>query len=1796
MSEFVHLHVHSEYSLLDGLSRTKGLAARAKEFNMPAVAITDHGTMFAAIEFHDACKAVGVKPIIGVEAYLAPRTIQDRDSKLDRSPYHLLLLAENETGYKNLLKISSIAQLDGFYQKPRVDKQVLEKLAEGVIATTGCLGAEIPQLLLQGKTKQARDLVDWYRQIFQDRFYVELQEHGIPELQQINPELIRLAREFNLKLVATNDVHYIKQDDWFAQDVLLCVQTGATVNQSDRMRMDGRDYWFKSPDEMAQVWQAYPEALTNTLEIAERCNVDLSFKEYHLPNFPVPDGFTAESYLRAICEQGFHQRYPDASPEKIERLNYELGVIHKMGFDTYFLIVWDLTRHARAHGIWCNARGSAAGSMVAYCLGITNLDPLEHNLIFERFLNPDRISMPDIDLDFPDDAREEMIRYTVQKYGKDNVAQIITFGKMLAKAAIRDVGRAMDYPLTEVDRVAKLIPVGPGKTIDGTLEEVKEFRELYENSEYLRKLIDNAKLLEGVARNASTHAAGVVVTDKPVIEYTPLHRPTRGDESGTPVTQYPMGDLEHIGLLKIDFLGLAHLTIVREACRLIGERHGIEYNLSNIPVEDPKAFELLSRGDVVGVFQVEGGGMKRVLTQMRPSKFDHLVATIALYRPGPMDYIPDYIARLHGEQKIEYRHPALEPILSDTYGIMVYQEQIMRIARDLCGYTGGEADTLRKAVGKKNKEAILKQREKFIAGAAKAGIIPADTAAQIFDDIEFFARYGFNKCLTADTRIVDANTGRRMTIGELYRTQTKFDTPSLEKNGRITPRPISAVRSNGVKPVYRLRTRSGREIRATANHPFRTFDGWTNLEDLRVGDLIAAPRFIPFMPSTSLRAHEIVVLATALGEGNLCHPHSFYVYSKDERQLADYVTHLERFENTRAVMDRSKSAVSVYARRDDVKQPSGAVEFMQRVGLHGKRAIEKFIPDVVFGLPLDQLALFMGRLWSADGCIHPQTLLLYYATSSREMARQVQHLLLRFGIQATLHTKEFHYRDGIRIGYTVNVLGGRAAVQRFAETLGLYLVGHTRDNLEQLLARYTTLSESRARGTVEIVPAAIHTTLRAALNERGLGSKQFSRATGIAERLLYHEERKRGFRRDTLAEIARALDSESLRAHAESDIFWDEIASIEPDGIEETFDLTISETHNFVANDLIVHNSHAAVYAVLTGQTAFLKAHYPLEYMTALLRTDIGNTEKVAMFVADARHQGIPVLPPDVRYSDMKFTIDDSVHGIRFGLLGIKNVGEGPIQAILNGRRVRVESADGHVTYEEKPFESLDDFCTRVDLKQVNRRVLESLIKAGAFDAFGHRAQLLEAIDRMLSVSSAHHSASAAGQMSLFGGSIAVDTFGDLPPAEEVNHKTLLEWEKELMGVYFSPHPLLKLAEAGKKHVGAFVNEITPESDGAQVTIGGIIKSVRQITTKKGDAMAFLQVEDPQGAIEVVAFPRTFNDCRDVIHEDALVLVRGKVQVREEKIAILADLIWNYPLETPKPEAAQKADRPIPGIFSNTPMILPSPAPSVNDFVERVADDWVPPPGAWDEETAADNAQSTTDVVTSEGAPLSHAAAKETVGAAAQTNADELEWFKPDDDAFADETTLENPERAADVGDGTAPIAQAAQTDSSNADAPTLVLQSQAVSEKRVEPAPIAQTVAPKPALPEIKLGSGVTIPSKNGGSVHPSQSAPAPRGSFTPNNQTRESATAYMPRTYSHLRVRVRILERTNDQALDMKRMRDVVKLLRSAEGRDRFALIVPLQKSWVELDFPNYYTNFETVQNALLEMVSDWGEVEIG
>jgi DNA polymerase-3 subunit alpha len=761
---FVHLHVHSEYSVLDGLSKVDRIVARAKELGQPAVAITDHGAMYGVIDFFNAAKKAGVKPIIGMEGYLARRSRTDRDPQKDKSPYHLLLLAQTQTGYQNLLKLATISQLEGYYYRPRVDKAVLAQYNEGIIVTTGCGAAEIPRYLADGQIDEARKAMSWYVDVFgRERFFIELQLHeGFPELVNINRHLLQLAKEFDVRPVATNDAHYIKQEDAPAQDIMLCIGTGTLVSQQDRMRMTDNSYYLKSYDEMSAMFREVPQALTSTLEIAEMCNVDLSSKGYHLPVFELPAGVTPDQELRRKCEAGLALRYGDraSDPEIQKRLNYELDVIHKMGFDTYFLIVSDLTRFAQEQDIWWNVRGSGASSIVAYTSGITNLDPLPNKLIFERFLNPGRISMPDIDMDFPDDRRAEMINYTVNKYGKDKVAQIITFGTLGARAAIRDTGRALDVPLSDVDRVAKLVPNQPGKPvkISEAIEQTPELKELYDSTEWVKHLLDTAQTVEGTVRNIGTHAAGVVISDRPLVEYTPLARPTKeSDNSLESITQFEMGVVDSIGLLKVDFLGLATLTIMRKACDLIKQNHGVDLNLNNIPVNDRAAFQLMSRGDVLGLFQVEGAGMRRMLMDMKPSKFEHIIAGISLFRPGPMEYIPTYIKRLHGVEPVEFKHPKLEPILDETYGIIVYQEQIIQIAVQLAGYLPGEADEIRKAVGKKIKEKIEAHKAKFIAGSVKNGIDQA-VAAAIYGDIEYFARYGFNKAHAADYAVMTCQT------------------------------------------------------------------------------------------------------------------------------------------------------------------------------------------------------------------------------------------------------------------------------------------------------------------------------------------------------------------------------------------------------------------------------------------------------------------------------------------------------------------------------------------------------------------------------------------------------------------------------------------------------------------------------------------------------------------------------------------------------------------------------------------------------------------------------------------------------------------------------------------------------------------------------------------------------------------------------------------------------------------------------------------------------------------------------
>lgn len=778
-SDFVHLHVHSEYSLLDGLSRTKDLVQHAVELEQPALALTDHGVMHGAVEFFRHAKNAGVKPIIGVEAYLTPfgRPMDGRDPNKDKYRHHLLLLAQNMTGYKNLLKIASDAQLNGYYYKPRIDADFLAAHSEGLICTSGCMGAEIPSLLNDEKKpanfELAMQRLQWYLDVFgRERFFIELQEHNIPALTRINKVLFEWAKKYQLEMVVTNDVHYARADQAVAQDTLLCVQTGSLVTDKKRMRMSDNSYYLKSEQEMREIFRPLADlpnsAFTNTVKIAEMCDVDLEDKNFHLPDLPInvmPPEHDYKTFLRKLTDEGLAKIYGDrvTDPEIQERKEHELGIISRMNFDIYFLIVWDLCRYAQEHNIWWNVRGSGAGSIVAYALGITKIDPLRNHLIFERFLNPGRASMPDFDLDFPDDQREDMIRYTIERYGEDHVAQIVAFGRMKARAAVRDVARAQGIDLAEVDKIAKLIPAIPGKpvTIASSLNPDSEFYspELdarYKSEPMVKTLIDAARELEGVARHASVHAAAVIVTDRPVMDYVPLMRPY-GSVITKAVTQFEFPICESIGLLKVDFLGLSTLTIMRRAASLIEQRHGVQYRLDNIPIEDPKAFELFASGKLTGIFQVEGAGMRKLMKEMRPTKFDHIIAAISLYRPGPMENIPSYIRRMHGDEKVEYHHPDLEPILSDTYGIIVYQEQIIRIASVLAGYEPGEADMIRKAVAKKKKDLMEKHRLQFSDGARKNGYSQA-VIHKIWDDIQFFARYGFNKAHAADYAAITCQT------------------------------------------------------------------------------------------------------------------------------------------------------------------------------------------------------------------------------------------------------------------------------------------------------------------------------------------------------------------------------------------------------------------------------------------------------------------------------------------------------------------------------------------------------------------------------------------------------------------------------------------------------------------------------------------------------------------------------------------------------------------------------------------------------------------------------------------------------------------------------------------------------------------------------------------------------------------------------------------------------------------------------------------------------------------------------
>ena len=1149
--DFVHLHVHSEFSLLDGQSRIKQLVARAKELGMPALGITDHGVMFGVLDFYRACTDAGITPVVGMEAYLAPRGMTDRDSRHDREAHHMLLLAKNMRGYQNLLAIASAAQLDGFYYRPRIDKEFLAAHAAGLIATSGCLAAEIPRLANKGDFESARQQIGWYQDVFgSDNFFLELQGHDIPDLHELNRWLCeyRSSGHSAVQLVASNDVHYVDKGDADAHDTLLCIQTSSLKSDQNRMRMlPASSYYLKSAQEMRADFADLPpklidEAFANSLRIAQMTDIDLAPKGYHLPTFPVPAGFDETSYLHHLTTIGMAWRFGDdwrSEPVFQERIDRELSIIHSMGFDSYFLIVWDLCEFARHVDIWWNVRGSGAASLVAYSLGITNIDPIQNGLLFERFLNPGRVSMPDIDLDYPDDRRGEMIAYTAMKYGEDKVAAIITFGTMGAKAAVRDVGRALDVDLGLINRAAALIPQeARQKKIREYVDASPELTALYRDEPQLQRVIDTAIELQGMTRHASTHAAGVIVADRPLVELVPLHRITGKDPSGgalKAVTQFPMETAESIGLLKVDFLGLSTLTIMRKACELIARHCGIPYSIDNIPYRHDDAtaeqrarldvaFEMLGRGETVGVFQVESGGMQQMLRGMRPRVFENIVAAIALYRPGPMDYIPAYCRRMHGDEEVIPLHPRLEPILRETYGICVYQEQIMQIAGELFGYELGEADLMRRAVSKKKPEDLNKHKAIFIERGPQNGI-PADAAAAIFDMIAEFANYGFNK-------------------------------------------------------------------------------------------------------------------------------------------------------------------------------------------------------------------------------------------------------------------------------------------------------------------------------------------------------------------------------------------------------------------------------------------PHAADYAVMTVQTAYLKCHYPHEYMTAILSVQRDDLGKVSTVLEECRRLHIPILPPDINSSQLEFDIESGDAGkraIRFGLAAVKNA------SALTTRDMICQRG-------EQPYKNLTDFCQRVDLRNIGKRSLESLIKVGAMDVFGTRASLLGGLDGIISASGKHHHDLEVGQIQMFGEATnSPDNFAEIQPIDEVPPRDRLKWEKELLGFYLTGRPADRhRAQLEKQNLQSIAELKSPSlKKPERVRVAGEITALRKLTTRNGDPMAVLSLEDwhdSAGIIDVVLFPDAYNKAVETyasISQTAaegarelaageIVLVSGRYDDSRGEAQIIADQLRldfsaasaeSSPMPYDQPPDWAQDDRPPPpeAFLDPTPPSEPTPAPAPKD-------------------------------------------------------------------------------------------------------------------------------------------------------------------------------------------------------------------------------------------------------------------------
>lgn len=1454
-TEFIHLRYRSPYSVLEGALTMKKAADQCKREFMPALGISDINNMCGALEFSETLVKNGVQPVIG--------------STIEIDNGHLVFYCQNRNGYENLMHLSSEFYLG------KLDIDEIGKHSDDIICLTGGKNGVINNLISTGRVSDAEKYIESLYQIFDDRLYIEIQRHFGNE-SSVESALLNIAYDKNIKIVATNDVYFLNKEDHESHDALLCIKNSTYVLEPDREKISNQHY-FKTQKEMVELFMDLPEAVEATHEIASRCSYFPVESNPILPKFSDDE----KGLLYEQTKSGLYEKILDTDAldikQYMERLEYELEVISNMGFSGYFLIVADFIQWSKDNDIPVGpGRGSGAGSIVAWALGITDLDPIRYGLLFERFLNPDRVSMPDFDIDFCQDRRGEVIEYVKNKYGADKVAQIITFGTLQPKAAIRDIGRVLQMPLGQVDRISKLIPNNPNNpmTLAQSINIEPELQKMQAEQSSVKKLFQIASKVEGLYRNTSTHAAGIVIGDRPLEKLVPLYK---DEDSDISATQFPMKYAEKAGLVKFDFLGLKTLTVI-DKCKKHLLKRGIEIDFDKIDRSDAKTYELLKSGRSLGVFQLESSGMRDVLRNLKPDTMEELSALIALYRPGPMQYIPDYIDRKFGKGNIEYYDECLMGILAPTYGVIVYQEQVMEISQVFSGFTLARADILRRGVGKKNREEIESQKEAFIEGAVKLGR-DRSVAQKIFSDIEEFANYSFNKCLHKDSLITDFDSGLQHRIEDIFIKKMSFRTLSLSKDGKLIPKIISNSYSNGTKDVYEIITKSGRKIKSTETHKYLKYEGWSELSELSVGDMIATPRTLSVNHKDDVDTddkwpyHKLVSLGWILSEGNTCHPSSIYYFNNDMIEVDDFCKHVSMIENTDYTITQQggRKTYTVSTKKlsgDSNRGLSGVYSWIRDLGLTYKTATQKFIPPEIFSLSDRKISIMLGRMWAGDGHIHGKTgPCPYYATSSYQIAKDVRRCLLRLGIQSSLNFKKFKYRDGVKDGYAV-VLKGDSSFSVFYEKVCPHVTG-----------KGTQVSDFKSyidsidldRNSSDFIPKEVAYKIRDIKQKSGLSWSNFERFIGKSTKEICSlGVKKRGFRRSTIRHIANICENDELLKESNSDIFWDTIREINYIGKSETYDITVDDNHNYIADGFIVHNSHSVAYAYIGFQTAYLKAHYPVEFLCACMSLDKSNTDKLSLFFKECKELDVEVVDPCINTSVSDFDVRDGK--IYYSLSAIKGAGEEVMKIIEDERK-------------NGTFKDLNDFCRRVNLAKVNKKSVESLTKSGCLDSLGEtRSTIINNFQILKKVSKKKHDDDASSQMSMF----ADDDVLAINKTEEYDEDKILSDELASFGFYMKGHPLDGFIDDPMSSNISLSSEFKDmlESSNKNIKCCGVVMKKDEMISKSKSKFAYVTMSDPSGQYNFLIWERDLDKYRDILVKGNKVTIRGALSHKNGEVSL----------------------------------------------------------------------------------------------------------------------------------------------------------------------------------------------------------------------------------------------------------------------------------------------------------------------